>query len=226
MIYLANIIHIIKSIIFKSKSIEFLYYKYVNKKYSKFLDLKLNQKSIIIDIGANVGTVSQFIYNHFNCIIDCYEPNKYAYKILSKRFKNENKVKCYNLAVAEETTFKKIYFHKHSNLNQLAYSSASSFLKKKPNINSSKFDVVKTISINEIIKKYKIIDLIKIDIEGYEYKILPEIIKNRKKIKKVFCELHGDRKSLNSGFLNKEYKNFKKELENLNLQNNWFEEHF
>ena len=31
----------------------------------------------------------------------------------------------------------------------------------------------------------------KIDIEGHEYKIIPEIIKNFDKIKRVNCEMHG-----------------------------------
>ena len=35
-------------------------------------------------------------------------------------------------------------------------------------------------------------DVIKIDIEGSEYKILPELIKNKNKIKKVLCEMHGN----------------------------------
>lgn len=33
--------------------------------------------------------------------------------------------------------------------------------------------------------------MVKIDIEGNEYKILPEILKNINKIGKIFCEIHG-----------------------------------
>ena len=70
-------------------------------------------------------------------------------------------------------------------------SESSSLEKKKSNISSKKFIFVNSVSIDSIIKKFKYIDLIKIDIEGHEYKILPSIIKNIDKIGKIFCEMHG-----------------------------------
>ena len=226
MYYLANIIHIIKSLVFSIKFIEYLFYKYFSGKYNKFLELDLNENSIVIDIGANVGTLSQFIINNYNCNVICYEPNKYAYKILKKRFKKIKKVECHNIGVSENNTQKKIFFHKYHKINKPAYSSASSLLEKKNNVDPFIFETIETISIKNILEKYDFIDLIKIDIEGYEYKILPEIIKNKKKIKKVFCELHGNPKYSKDKFLNDEYKNFKKKIKKLNLNNNWFFEHF
>ena len=52
----------------------------------------------------------------------------------------------------------------------------------------------KTISIDEILKKYNFIDVIKIDIETHEYKILPSIFTNMHKIGKIYCELNGSKK--------------------------------
>ncbi len=79
--------------------------------------------------------------------------------------------------------------------------------------------VVKSLHIKEILDKFKFIDCIKIDIECHEYEILPYIFKNRKKIKKVICELHGNQKNIH--FYEK-YKKTKKYLKENNLLDNWF----
>jgi hypothetical protein len=70
------------------------------------------------------------------------------------------------------------------------------------------------------------IDLIKIDIEGYEYKILPTIIKNKKKIKKVICELHGNPITNKNKFLKKDYEKLVSNLKELKLYDSWFIEHY
>lgn len=65
--------------------------------------------------------------------------------------------------------------------------------KNKNNIDKNKFIDIETINIKNVIKSFKYIDAIKIDIEFHEYAILPEIFKNRK-IGKIFCEMHGSKK--------------------------------
>ena len=50
---------------------------------------------------------------------------------------------------------------------------------------------IKINSINDILRNFDYIDCIKIDIEGSEYDILPDIFKQRDKIGMVVCELHG-----------------------------------
>ena len=77
------------------------------------------------------------------------------------------------------------------------------------------YDIVKIENIKNILKKFKKIDFIKIDIEGSEYKILPEIIRQRKKINKVVCEMH---KNISSKESAKIYKLLKKHK----LINKWF----
>ena len=80
------------------------------------------------------------------------------------------------------------------------------------------------ISIREILNKFDFINLIKIDIEGYEYNILPEIIKNKNKIGKVICELHGSSSRKNK-FLKNEYLNFIKILNDIDPEKKWFKYH-
>ena len=80
------------------------------------------------------------------------------------------------------------------------------------------------ISIREILNQFDYIDLIKIDIEGSEYDILPEIIKNKSKIGKVICELHGSSFRKNK-FLNNKYLKIIKILTEIDQKNEWFKYH-
>ena len=72
----------------------------------------------------------------------------------------------------------------------------------------------------KIKNRFKKIDLIKINIEGHEYKILPEIIKNKDKINKVVCQLHGDYVN----HLNDVHNDLLNDLKELDLLQKWFYE--
>jgi len=214
-----------KNYLKKFKFCRLINYKF-NKNYKNFKNLNLNKKSIIVDIGANTGLISQLLLDKYNCHIECYEPNKYAFEVLLNRFRGEKNVKCYNLGVTEKNDEEKMFLHKDAKENQTKYSTGSSFLIEKDNINPDDFRIVKTISVKKLINKFQNIDLIKIDIEGYEYKILPQIINNKKKIKKVICELHGKPNSNKNLFLQKDYEKLIIKLRKEKLYNSWFFEHF
>ena len=92
-----------------------------NKNYEHLYNLPLNQNSIVLDLGANVGVVSQFLEDIYNCNIDCYEPNQHAFKILEKRFKKNKKIRCYNCAVSETDGFAKLYLHLNHDLDNNQY---------------------------------------------------------------------------------------------------------
>jgi FkbM family methyltransferase len=107
-------------------------------------------------------------------------------------FDGISKIKLFNKAVSKSNIKKKLYLHlSATHISNMKISESSSLEKKKSNISRNKFIFVNSVSINSIIKKFKYIDFIKIDIEGHEYKILPSIIKNIGKIGKIFCEMHG-----------------------------------
>ena len=207
------------------KFIRMVNYKF-NKSYTNFNKLNLNKNSIVIDIGANIGSITQLIEDKYDCYIDCYEPNEHAFKELQKKFKNNKKINCYDNAVTEKNGEEKIYYHENSETNQLKWSTGTSLLKDKSNINPLNFKIIKTKSIQSVIEKFEVIDLIKIDIEGYEYKIISELIKNKNKIKKVICELHGNPITNKDQFLNKDHEELIIKLKELQLYDDWFVEHF
>ena len=183
----------------------------------------LNKKSIFIDIGSNIGDISSYVNDFCRSKIYCYEPHPGAFKALKKRFYDNKNINIFNVAVSNKTTNTEIFFHKNTgNFDELEYSEATSLDSKKSNIDISKKIKINTIHIKEILNKFPIIDCIKIDIEGHEYEILPYIFKNKKKIKKVVCELHGNQKLKKSNIhLAEKYQEIKKYIYENNLSN-WF----
>ena len=205
------------------KLFRLIVYKFLShKKYQQFKNLNLNHKSVVLDFGANVGDITQCLIDLYDCNIHAYEPNKDAFENLNDRFKNSGKVTTFNKAVGLNNEKGYLYLHISNKENPVKYSTGSSLLKEKENVNSDNFQDTEIVSIKNILQKFKCIDLIKIDIEGYEYEILPYITENKDKIKKVICELHGNPQKPKHKFLNNNYLNFVKKLKIIDPDEKWF----
>ena len=185
----------------------------------------LNEKSTVLDIGANIGDITNTIFEKYRCNIHAYEPNIACYNYMKKRFINNSKIKLHNYAVSNFSGYDFLYFHfKSKGVND------TRLRKEKDNIDVNKRVRVKIVDIKEIIDSFNNIDLIKIDVEGSEYKIIPEILNNRNRIKTVICEMHGNPmgKKINGQHKNKnftkEYEDLISELKKQGLYNNWFYE--
>lgn len=176
----------------------------------------LNKESIFIDLGANIGDTTQYIHDVYDCKIFAYEPNNDAFNILKKKFKYKKKIKLINSAVLNYNGKSNLYLHKLSTIhNGTEFSQASSLNIKKNNIDKKKKQNCTVIHINKILKKFKKRIILKIDIEGSEYKILPFLLKNQNNIERVACEMH-------KGAFKKEYNKFYNFLKNKKLLNKWF----
>lgn len=151
--------------------------------YKYFFDN--NQKVIAFDVGANIGqTTNEFLLKFKNITIYAFEPNSYAFDMLCNSFSNNSNVVLNKLALGKELgSFE---------LNCYSYSAYSSFHK----INPDSFIVQKKVyqktqnCINELIepKKEKVevatldsycqinsideIDILKIDVQGFEEDVL------------------------------------------------------
>lgn len=181
----------------------FDYYK--QKKILKFLKTKLLGQITVIDVGAHYGETIKIFQNNlkFNKIYS-FEASPKNFKILEKNFpkNNNSNVEIFNFGLGED------FFE--SFINQTAESSSSTI--NKININSKYLDrkkkilkiknnddffkklPVKIITLDHFINEKKIenIDLLKIDTEGYEYKVLKGLKKNHTKIKIIYFEHHYD----------------------------------
>ena len=158
-------------------SYKFFYYFYT--KYKLFFEKKdilyiashIKPNSTILDIGANIGIYTHFFlkYSDHKSIILAFEADKKNYEILTKKFKNLKKIKCFNYIVSNTNGYG--YLKKNLS-NPTAHFIAESGEK----IKSVKLDSI----INDNKKK---VSLIKIDVEGAEALVLigaKNIIKKNK----------------------------------------------
>lgn len=125
----------------------------------------LDENSIVFDLGGYEGEFAQKIYDDYGCYLYIFEPVKEYYEFIVERFKNNNKVKVYNFGLSDKDEIVNIslndnetsVFLPEGDKQKISLKSASSF------INSEDIDTI---------------DLLKINIEGGEFSVLPNLIEN------------------------------------------------
>jgi len=198
----------------------------VDKNFNNIIN-KLDQKSIVLDIGANIGNVSSYILENKSCKVYSFEPNVLCFEILKRRFIDDKRIKIYNLAISNFSGKTNLYLHhKSKGISDSTYLESSSLKETKDNVSKNNYIEINVFNIEDLLSKFERIDLIKIDIEGSEYEIMPFLIKNRLKIQCVLCELHGKPDSdveliKNYDFTTK-YQKLIKTLKEENLYGDWF----
>lgn len=149
----------------------FYYYGFCEANLTNFLLRFLKKGDIFVDVGAHIGFYSLLASEILEDPgkVYSFEPTPTTFNLLKKNSKNLNNVKLFNIALFDkkgEITFSDYgpgYGAYNSGNDKEAVA-----LNKKP-----KIIVVKTETLDNILDKEKLKpDLIKLDAEGLEYKIL------------------------------------------------------
>ncbi len=145
------------------------------------LEYNLNKNSIVFDIGGYLGDFAKKISKKFDCKIYLFEPSLSFYNQCLERFKDNKNILCFNYGVG--------------NLNGdfiLSNDNEASSTKRK--LSESEGEKIRIKKISEIIKELEIdnIDLMKINIEGGEYDLLPFLINENliSKINNIQVQFH------------------------------------
>jgi len=143
------------------------------------INYDLNKNSIVFDLGGYFGEWSEKIYNKYKCKIHIFEPIPSLFSRLNQKFSGNNDIEIYNFGMSDQECTMDI-----SLLND-----RSSF-----NIQSNDSVKAKVVSIKNFLieNDIKSIDLIKINIEGDEYKVLNCLLDNDliKKFKNIQVQFH------------------------------------
>lgn len=166
-------------------------YHIMNKRLKNSLDIK--NGNIIFDIGAHNGeSIEMFINIKKNIIIHSFEPNDECFKKLENKYNNYKNIVLNNYAVTNKAGKSTFYINNHS--------TTSSFLKINRKFKYENFifrnikkKLVNTCKLDDYCKEKKIqrIDLLKIDVQGFEDIVLEgakNLIKSRR-IKKIILEI-------------------------------------
>lgn len=139
--------------------------------YNVFKQVKDLNKTAI-DIGGWIGPTAIWLSNNFKNVV-VVEADKIALNALKANLKTSN---CDNVKIIERPIYSEsnveLYFGNNSNINTNMGDSTSQL--KNGITNSDDYKVL-TISLNDIIKESDDVSFIKIDIEGGEEYIIPEL---------------------------------------------------
>ena len=187
--------------------------------FNRILDFvpDISKGDIIIDCGANIGDVIKPISN-IGCKIIAFEPNPYAFKVLYQKFKNCKNIKCISKAISTSNGKAKLYLHENSEKDNLFWSTGSSLLNNKVNVNKKNYVFVEKIDFSKyLLSIEKDIKVVKIDIEGEEISVLNQIIDYglHNKIHNILVETH--QKKIPSQ--NVELDKLKKRINKMNISN-------
>lgn len=120
------------------------------------------EKPLILDVGANIGAFARWAsYRWPGASITCYEPIKSNYSYLIENTKDNELIKCHNVALGEKEEERKMYYGVQ-NCGQ------ASLYKTEEQISDG--EIVKIIPASSALYAH----IVKIDTEGAE----AEIVKN------------------------------------------------
>jgi FkbM family methyltransferase len=150
--------------------------------------IAIERPRCVVDVGANIGAFAlyQAIVKHADHVI-AFEPSPHVFPRLAKNMKNNNllNVRLVNAAVGEKE-------------------GVLSFSEGKMSINGqvSEFGPLKVpcVTLDAALAGEPIIDILKIDAEGYETHILKGASETLQKTRRVALELHypGEREEIDS----------------------------
>jgi len=169
-----------------------------------FHDLKKifsSNEITIFDVGANVGiTTLRFRKQFENSIIYSFEPVNKTFSVLQRKVQLLDKVYCFKLALGEkiETVEIKTFEEDWSVLNSLK--------PEAQNNANEQSEAVTVVTGDSFCFDHKInhIDLLKIDTEGYELKVLQGFEKmiREERVKAIYCEVGFSEKNTRNTFIN------------------------
>lgn len=148
-------------------------YWFWSGKEDRKLDYNLNEESLVFEIGAFTGNTTRQIWNKHHCNIYAFEPVKKFYEQIKTKVPENDKIRLYNIGLAEKTGQFKFF---------LKDISSSQYVIKDKNYQEFKEEMCKLKDIEEFIEENNIkhIDLMVLDIEGSEYEFLIRLIKSGK----------------------------------------------
>lgn len=181
----------------------------------------VDDNSVIIDIGANIGVYSIFAAQSKNTIVYAYEPMSNNFNLLRENIKFnklEKNIFPFDLAIGARKGKRRLYlgaspFHSFYPINETPFNSSYEDYSK---YKDQKYIEVNCISLKDVFEENKIdrCDILKMDCEGAEFEILYNLPDEYfKKIKEIRLEYHNHSvsKKNNSSYLIKflEQKGFK-----------------
>jgi FkbM family methyltransferase len=160
--------------------------------YHLLRNFDLNENSLVVDIGCYNGTWLKDMYCKYRCNCIGVEPITEYYESTNRILTDINKIKLYNYGLSVESHIKKTQMNMAGDASRLDVNHNP--ISVKMECAKDFFDSIKTN-----------IDVLQINIEGYEYQLIPFLMKNDilSKVKNLQIQFHNF------------YSNSEKEMNNI-----------
>ncbi len=129
-------------------------------------DYPLDSESVVFDLGGYKGDFAHEINRKYGCIVYVFEPVKTFYEECAERFQNNPSIRCFNFGLSDKTGIANI-----SNEDN-----GSSIIKN----NTDNHEVIALKQFKESFNALGLekIDLLKVNIEGAEFLVLPHLLES------------------------------------------------
>ncbi len=146
---------------FLYKPLYFYYKKISDKEKIDFLKKEIKTGMRVLDIGANIGfyTVLFSMWLGKEGSVHAFEPDMLNFKYLKKNTEGAKNIYINNKAIGAKSEKIHLYQSKNLNVDHQTYDSGEN----RP------FIEIDSLSIDDYFKNNEKIDLIKLDIQGYDY---------------------------------------------------------
>ena len=161
-----------------------------------FRNLLDNSQPVIFDVGAYIGdTIEQFKSSFPKSYIHAFEPFDESFSVLKNRFQKTEKLFFNNIAVENHSSSNaNMYITQNKGSSSLLQPTkgANEFWEGNP-LSTQKEVKVETITIDSYCQKHNIetIDILKIDVQGSELKVLQgaALMIQERRVKLIFTEI-------------------------------------
>ncbi|OUW38399.1 MAG: hypothetical protein CBD44_01125 [Flavobacteriaceae bacterium TMED184] len=163
-----------------------------NKKEIEFVSKFINEKpKIIIDVGAHEGKYSEELLKNFDIEkLYLFEPSKHSFGELVKKFQNNKNITLVNKGLSDVGGCISLYAPEPGSIFSSIYKRRLDHF----NVQFSKKEKVEMISFDSFYKtklNNKVIDLLKLDVEGNELPALEGLSESIENIKIIQFEFGG-----------------------------------
>jgi FkbM family methyltransferase len=147
--------------------------------------------TVIFDCGANIGFVThQFNKKFHNATIYAFEPNPLVFSKLATHYKGNEKVIAINAGIGSESG--KMIFYVNKNSGTSSFLPPTEFHMNNIASRTVTPEEVAILKIDDVIQKHQInhIDILKLDIEGFEIEAMKGITNLKEKVSFIYAEVN------------------------------------
>ncbi|MBX3241466.1 MAG: FkbM family methyltransferase [Chitinophagaceae bacterium] len=161
---------------------QLFWYGFYEKELVLVLDRLIEKNCVFVDVGANIGyhtlvSAARASYGH----VYAFEPVKNMFERTNRNIalNRLDNVTTYHLALGNTSGKEKIYVSANDNTGMSGLAKAGNF--------SGQIEEVSITTLDEWIQENRIekIDILKIDVEGFDYKVLSGFEKNIERFKPI-----------------------------------------